>query len=294
MMGGEMVHHINYSVLGGMHKNTELIERAPVDVFSGFHGSTAQYGGYGFPSGGHFSATLHEHSAGSSTTTFLLDHRLQYIVAGEVHVTDGAGNTHLGKAGDLFYLAYGSNVTAFSPKGATSYISIADETPPILPEQLAALKPEAYRNWAIESARTTKVTYFPQVLEKADKVFGDSHLSFNAIGCWKWNSTQLPSDAWTGRSSSTSKFATWNFCSGVFHLHSGPPAFTSSQYNNHEELDFIIDGEFYAKAADGQKFGVRKGDLVHNPRHMNVQYETPTSGAFLSTSLSPIDDFYPQ
>merc|ERR1719327_833022 len=97
VMAGLMVHEINSSVLGGMHKNTELIERAPVDVFSGFHGSTAQFGGYGFPSGGHFSATLHEHSAGSSTTTFLLDHRLQYIVAGEVHVTDGVGNTHLGK-----------------------------------------------------------------------------------------------------------------------------------------------------------------------------------------------------
>jgi uncharacterized cupin superfamily protein len=217
---------------------------------------------------------------------------VQYIVHGEVNVTDGTGQKFAGKAGDLFYLAYGSNVTHDTSAGALTYVSIADVAHPLLPEHVATLQPEEYRKWVVESARATQATHIPQILGKHDKVFGDSHIYFNALGCWKWNSERLPSNAWT-KTYKSARSPTWNFCSGIFHLTAGPPAFTSGKYNNHEELDFIINGEFRAKATDGQEFAVKQGDLVHNPRHMNVQYETPTSGAFLSTSLSPVDDFFP-
>merc|ERR1712232_1131937 len=123
-----------------------------------------------------------------------------------------------------------------------------------------------------------------------DKVFGDqNHLYFNAIGCWKWSANELPSNAWI-KGSNISPSPKWNFCCGVFHLQSGPPAFTSYTYKNHGELDFIIDGQFHVKDANGRELGLEKGDLVHNARHGDVHYETPTSGVFLSTSLSPVDD----
>lgn len=288
-----LVKCVGRSTSGATRTETEVFEKIPpVEVFPHFDGSTSKFGGYGFKSGGHFSATLHHYRAGSESTAFLLDHRLQYIVDGEVRVTDGTGQTFLGKPGDLFYLAYGSNITHHTPKGAKTYVSIADEADPILPEQVAALQPKAYQTWVSESARTTKIAHFAQIYDKHNNVFGDQHLFFNGLGCWKWNTDQLPSNKWTKSNMSTSP--TWNFCCGIFHLNSGPPAFTSGKYNNHEELDFIIDGEFNARARDGQKFAVKKGDLVHNPRHMDVLYETPASGAFFSTSLSPVNDFFPQ
>jgi len=256
------------------------------EVLTAFQGSTVQYGGYGSPSGGHFSATLQVHHAGSKDTSFLLDHRLQYIVDGEVHITDGTDQHFVGKPGDLFYLAYGSNVTQYTPQSAVTYVSIADEAPSLQPGELATLQPEAYRKWVGESARTTRVVHFPQIKDKRDRVFGDQHIFFDGLGCWKYNSSRLISNDRT-------RSPTWNFCCGIFHLTAGPPAFTSSTYKNHEELDFIIGGEFNAKDATGQMFPLKKGDLVHNPRHMNVEYTTPTSGTFLSTSLSPVDDFFP-
>jgi ethanolamine utilization protein EutQ (cupin superfamily) len=270
----------------------ELLQTAPPEIFAAFQGSTAEYGGYGFASGGRFSAALQVHHAGSRSTSFLLDHRLQYIVEGEIHVADGTGQHFVGKAGDLFYLAYGSNVTLYTPSSALTYLSIADATPPLYPEQVATLQPDAYRKWVSRSASSAQVEHFPQIKDKHDRVFGDSHLFFEGLGCWKWNTSQLPSNAWTSRSKGLMS-PSWNFCCGIFHLRAGPPAFTSYTYKNHEELDFIIGGEFHAKDATGHAFTVKKGDLVHNPRHMNLEYTTPTTGTFFSTSLSPIDDFFP-
>eukprot|EP00929_Paragymnodinium_shiwhaense_P050339 TRINITY_DN25347_c0_g1_i1.p1 TRINITY_DN25347_c0_g1~~TRINITY_DN25347_c0_g1_i1.p1 ORF type:complete len:277 (-),score=25.94 TRINITY_DN25347_c0_g1_i1:240-974(-) len=211
---------------------------------------------------------------------------------GEVHVTDGTGQDVVGKAGDLFYLPYGSKVSVYAPGSARTYVSIADAAPPIELKDMATLQPEAYRHWAHESASTTKVEHIPQIKDKHDRVFGDSHIFFDGIGCWKYNASLLPSKVLTTGSKRT-RSPIWNFCCGIFHLTAGPPAFTSYAYKNHEELDFIIGGEFNAKDASGQTFTAKKGDLMHNPRHVNVEYLTPTTGTFFSTSLSPIDDFFP-
>jgi len=263
------------------------------EVFKDFTGSTAQKGGYGFPSGGRFSATLQHLVAGSKSATFLLDHRFQYVVEGEIHITDGTGQTFLGQAGDYFFLPYGSNVTQYAPEKAITYVSIADKMPPILPEQFATLQPEAFRKWVNESARTTQIKHFTQIRQMEKKVFGDiDHLYFSAIGCWKWNTKQLQANAWIKHNHSL-RSPNWNFCSGVFHLLAGPPSFTSYTYKNHEELDFVIDGEFHVTDGNGHKLILKQGDLVHNPRHKDVLYQTPSSGAFLSTSLSPVDDFFP-
>jgi ethanolamine utilization protein EutQ (cupin superfamily) len=281
--------HISTSVAPS--KATELLQNVPrAEVMTSFQGNSNEYGGYGFESGGRFSASLQTHQAGSKNTSFLLDHRFQYVVDGEIHITDGTGQTMVGQAGDLFYLPYGSKVTHHTPHDAVTYVSIADAAPPIYPEQVATLEPEAYRDWVQESGRTSQITYIRQIKDKHDRVFGDDHIFFNGLGCWKWNVAQLPANHWTRRNKQSPN---WNFCCGVFHLTAGPPAFTSYAYNNHEELDFIIGGEFEAKDANGRMFTVKEGDLVHNPRHMNLEYTTPTSGTFFSTSLSPVDDFFP-
>lgn len=277
------------------HSPTKLRERSfdTYEVVKEFTGSTVEYGGYGHPSGGHFSATLQHLPAGSTSSTFLLDHRFQFIVEGAIHITDGTGQKFHGRAGDYFFLPYGSNVTLYTPEKAITYVSIADQMPPILPEQVPTLQPDAYRTWVKESASTTQIKHFTQIKQMQEKVFGDvDHLYFSAIGCWKWNAKQLRANAWVKHNHSL-RSPNWNFCSGVFHLLAGPPSFTSYTYKNHEELDFIIDGEFHVTDGDGEKLVLKRGDLVHNPRHKDVLYQTPRSGAFLSTSLSPVDDFFP-
>merc|ERR1712066_856456 len=99
-----------------------------------------------------------------------------------------------------------------------------------------------------------------------------SHIYFEGAGCWKWSTNDLPANAWITQPRDDHP-PTWNFCTGVFHMQSGPPAFTSAVYPNHEELDFVIDGEFNLMDANSHKYRVKKGDLVHNLRHMNVQVE---------------------
>mmetsp|Transcript_45914 Transcript_45914/g.82677 ORF Transcript_45914/g.82677 Transcript_45914/m.82677 type:complete len:320 (-) Transcript_45914:303-1262(-) len=272
----------------GPAEPTELTASS-LEVFAEFEGSSPQYAGYGLTSEGHFSATLQPHDVGSKTTAFLLDHRFEYVVSGEIQITDGTGRSYVGKAGDLFFLAYGSNVTHYARDAAVTYSVVADEAPPLLPEDVEMLEPEAYRKWVKESGRATQISHFSQIKDRRDKVFGDiSHLFFDALGCFRWNTSHL--QPW-GKVKSPSS-PTWNFCCGVFHLESGPPSFTSGKYKDHEEIDFIIDGKFQY-ATDTQKFHVKEGDLVHNPRHLDVSIETSTSGAFLSVSLSPLNDFFP-
>merc|ERR1719379_3355988 len=53
---------------------TELREKFPYEVMPQFQGSTPEYGGYGYASGGHFHAKIQHLDAGSKSTDFLLDH----------------------------------------------------------------------------------------------------------------------------------------------------------------------------------------------------------------------------
>merc|ERR1712217_333721 len=115
----------------------------------------------GIEPGGLFSAAL---QAGSNSTGFFLDHRLQYVVNGEIYITDGTGQKFKGKAGDLFYIPYGSNVTYSTPQSALLYIVSVDKARPISPST-----PLAYEKWMYESASSTSVSHFPNVKDRGNK-----------------------------------------------------------------------------------------------------------------------------
>lgn len=260
---------------------TQLAQEIPEEmVLRHFQGSTAQFS---VVPGGRFSSSTQSYHAGSKTSAFLLDHRLQYIVEGEIYISDGTGQTFLGKAGDLFYLAYGSNVTYYTPTRALTWVSIANEALPIVPSQLLTYS-DAYQEWVYHSAHTTAVSHFPQIKDRGNKEAdaywnglspGESLAFFDEIGCFKFNGTK----------------SAWNFCCGVFYLKAGPP-FISRTYKHHEEIDFIIDGEFQLQDANGQNLLVKQGDLVHNPRRMDVRIETLGFSKWLATSMSDVDDFW--
>jgi ethanolamine utilization protein EutQ (cupin superfamily) len=242
-----------------------------------FRGSTAEYF---IEPAGRLSASL---EPGSNSTMFVLDHRLQYVVEGEMHVADGTGQSFLGKAGDIFYLPYGSKVTYSTPKSALTYVVVANKEPPILPTQVSA--------WMDESARATKISHFSNIRDRKSERFqeyskeqlasGASSAFFDEIGCFKWTGEKLPSG----------KFPSWNLCGGIFYLKAGPP-FTSYTYNHHYEVDFVLDGEFHYKAATSEAVVVKEGDLVHNPRKSDIHIGTPDFGKFLTISLSDVDDFW--
>jgi len=273
---------------------TDLAQKTDLEVLHNFQGSTGQY--RVFP-GGHLSATLRKINPGSKNTLFLLDHRLEYIVHGEVFVTDGTGQSFVSKPGDLLYLPYGSNVSFATSQKALVYTAIANERAPIVPNEVPTLQPEAYRKWVDDSAGGTPISHFPQLKDRSNKAFdayvkkipaGESSAYFDMMpGCFKWNATELP---WINKNRNL-RLPTWNFCCGVFRLKEGP-SFTSGKYNHHDEIDFILDGEFHYEDAEGGKFVVKEGDLVHNPRRMDVHIDTPESGGFLSISMSNVDDFW--
>jgi ethanolamine utilization protein EutQ (cupin superfamily) len=273
---------------GNAHPTTLESEAAlkPMNfgMLSSFDGSSPEYF---IEPGGRLVASM---EPGSNHTSFLLDHRLQYIVDGEIQVTDGTGQTFTGKAGDVFYLPYGSNVTYHTPKSALTYVVVADHAPPIAPDVLKALKPETYGKQVYEKAQSTAISHFPNVRARKNERFqayskglpsGTSSAFFDEVGCFKFTGKKLPSG----------KFPSWNFCCGIFYLAAGP-AFTSSQYPHHYEVDFVLDGEFQYKAASNTQFYVKKGDFVHNPRNDNVRIETSDKAKFLSISLSDVDDFW--
>jgi uncharacterized cupin superfamily protein len=255
------------------------VQNMSFDVLPHFQGSTALFS---IEPGGLFSAEV---QAGSNSTVFFLDHRLQYILDGEIHITDGTGQKFQGKAGDLFYIAYGSNVTYYTPQSALLYVVSVDKADPI-----SSSIPSSYQKWMYDNARNTYVSHFPNVKDRANKKFQEysSNLSpgttsafFDEVGCFKFKGHELPS----GSSPS------WNFCCGTYYLGAGP-AFTSGTYNHHYEIDFLLAGELRFREANGQQHVVKTGDLVHNPRHMDATIETPTSGKFLTVSLSDVDDFW--
>jgi ethanolamine utilization protein EutQ (cupin superfamily) len=249
-----------------------------------FRGSTAEFF---IDPAGRLLASL---EPGSNSTMFVLDHRLQYVVEGEIHITDGTGQSFVGKAGDIFYLPYGSKVTYFTPKSALTYVVVANKEPPILPTQLSALSAK-YKAWMDESARATTISHFSNIRDRKSERFqeyskeqlssGASSAFFDEIGCFKWTGEKLPSG----------KFPSWNLCGGIFYLKAGPP-FTSYTYNHHYEVDFVLDGEFHYKAPTSQALVVTQGDLVHNPRKNDIHIGTPDFGKFLTISLSDVDDFW--
>eukprot|EP00746_Dinoflagellata_sp_MGD_P060571 gnl/MRDRNA2_/MRDRNA2_256842_c0_seq1.p1 gnl/MRDRNA2_/MRDRNA2_256842_c0~~gnl/MRDRNA2_/MRDRNA2_256842_c0_seq1.p1 ORF type:complete len:131 (-),score=10.02 gnl/MRDRNA2_/MRDRNA2_256842_c0_seq1:121-513(-) len=65
-----------------------FVQKTDLEILHDFQGNTREY--KVFP-GGHLSATLRHVESGSESTQFMLDHRLEYIVYGEIHVTDGTG-----------------------------------------------------------------------------------------------------------------------------------------------------------------------------------------------------------
>jgi len=239
-----------------------------------FLGSTAEYF---IEPGGSLSASL---ESGFNGTVTLLDHRLQYIVDGEISITDGTGQGFVGKAGDLFYLPPGSQVTYDTPKSATTYVVIADK----------ALQPVEHQKQVHESARKTKISYFPDVKDRKSKRFqeysdkltpGTSSAFFDEVGCFKWTGKQLPSG----------KFPSWNMCCGIFYLKAGP-SFTSGKYVHHYEIDLMLDGELHYHGLNGHDLAVKEGDLVRNPRQSDVHIEAPDFGKFITISLSDVDDFW--
>jgi uncharacterized cupin superfamily protein len=255
------------------------VENMTFDVLPHFKGSTPTFS---IEPGGLFSAAL---QAGSNSTDLFLDHRLQYIVDGEIYVSDGTGQKFKGKAGDLFYIPYGSNVTYHTPQSALLYVGSVDKARHISPST-----PQGYQKWMYDSARKTSVSHFPDVKDRAIERYQEysSKLSpstssafFDEVGCFKFKGHELPS----GSSPS------WNFCCGTFYLTSGP-GFTSGAYPHHYEIDFLLAGELQVREADGQQHPVKTGDLVHNPRNEATTIETPTSGKFLTFSLSNVDDFW--
>jgi len=220
-------------------------------------------------------------------TYFLLDHRIQYVVDGEIHITDGTGQKMIGKAGDLFYMAKGSNVTCHAPGSAHVYTAYVDKTSPI-----SASTPSAYEEWMYDSARTTAISHFPDLKNRGNARYqeykstlptGTTTASFDEAGCFKFSAGQ-----------SSGSPIHWNFCSGIFDLSSGP-AFTSGEYAHHYEIDFLLDGKMdlnYEAAGEAQSATLLTGDLMHNPREMNLHIDTPTTVKFLTVSLSNVDDFY--
>jgi ethanolamine utilization protein EutQ (cupin superfamily) len=254
-------------------------ENMTFDVVPHFQGSTAMFS---IEPGGLFSAAL---QAGSNSTHLFLDHRLQYIVDGEVYITDGTGQTCKGKAGDLFYIPYGSNVTYHTPQSALLYVVSVDKARPISPST-----PLSYQKWMYDSARNNSVSHFPNVKDRGNKRFeeyssklspGTSSAFFDEVGCFKFKGRELV----PGSSPS------WNFCCGAYYLAAGP-AFTSGAYKHHYEIDLLLAGELQFREANGQHYLAKTGDLVHNPRHVDATIETPTFGKFLTVSLSDVDDFW--
>lgn len=265
-----------------------LPEQMEFGVSPQFLGSTAEYF---IEPGGHLQASI---EPGYNGTVALLDHRLQFIVDGELHVTDGTGQTFVGKAGDLFYLPRGSNVTYYTARSAATYVVVADKALPIAPTQLRSLQPMEHQKQVQKSARTTPISYFPNVKNRKAKRFqeykdglspGTSSAFFDEVGCFKWTGKQLPSG----------KFPSWNMCAGIFYLKAGP-SFTSYQYDHHYEIDFMLEGELHYRGLTGQDVGqnvvVKRGDLVHNPRLGDISVDAPNFGKFLTISLSDVDDFW--
>jgi ethanolamine utilization protein EutQ (cupin superfamily) len=200
---------------------------------------------------------------------------MQYIVDGEIHISDGTGKTFVGKAGDLFWLPSGSRVTYFTPRSASTYVVIADKALPSSPT---------------ESVRATPISHFPNLKDRKNKRFQEyreglapkaSSAFFDEVGCFKWTGNKLPSG----------KFPTWNMCAGIFYLKAGPP-FTSYAYAHHYEIDFMLDGELHYHGQRGQRYALKQGGLVHNPRQSNWAITAPDFGKFLTVSLSDVDDFW--
>jgi ethanolamine utilization protein EutQ (cupin superfamily) len=261
-----------------------LPQQMTFGLVSDFQGTTDEYF---IEPGGRLVASI---EPGSNTTVFLLDRRLQYIIDGEIYITDGAGQKFLGKAGDIFYLPYGSQVTYYTPKVASTYAVVVDKLSPILESQFSSLEPATYKNWVNESARTTQISYFPNMKDRKASSFeayakelspSTSSAFFDELGCFKWNGTELPS----GMKPS------WNLCCGVFYLKAGP-SFTSGKYKHHYEIDLVLNGELQYHLSSGQVHIVKQGGLVHNPRQGDVTIDTPDFGKFLTISLSDADDFY--
>merc|ERR1712224_598808 len=221
---------------------------------------------------------------GTNSTHLFLDHRLQYIVEGEAYITDGTGQSFKGIAGDLFYIPYGSNVTYHTPQSALLYVASVDKARSISPGM-----PRTYPKGMYDIARSTAVSHFPNVKDRANKRYeeyssklspGTSSAFFDEVGCFRFKGRELVS----GSSPS------WNFCCGTYYLAAGA-AFTSGAYPHHYEIDFLLAGEMQFHT-DGQRYLVKTGDLVHNPRHVDASIETPNFGKFLTVSLSDVDDFW--
>jgi len=268
----------------GASEMSALPQQMTFGVSPHFLGSTAEYF---IEPGARLLASI---ESGSNGTVILLDNRLQYIVDGEIHITDGTGQAFVGKTGDLFHLPRGSNVTYYTPKSATTYVVIADKVLPIVPTQLRILQPVEDQKQVYESARTTPISYFPNVKDRKSKRFQEyseelprssSSAFFDEVGCFKWTGKQLPSGM----------FPSWNMCAGIFYLKAGP-SFTSSEYPHHYEIDLMLDGELRYHGLSGKDIAVKPGDLVHNPRQSNVNIAAPDFGKFLTISLSDVDDFW--
>jgi len=265
-------------------ENVGLVEDASpknmtFQVLPQFQGSTGQFS---IEPGGLFSAEL---QTGSNSTGFLQDHRLQYIVEGEIYFTDGTGQSVHGKAGDVVYMPYGSNVTMYTPRYAKIYMVSVDKTPLISPSM-----PSAYLEWMYDSALATPISHYPNLKDRKDQRFqeyasklsaGTTSAYFDELGCFKFQGQELP----------TGLRPSWVFCCGVFHLAAGP-AFTSGVYKHHYEIDYLLSGSLRFREGNGQEHLLTTGDLVHNPRHLDVAIDTPTSGKFLTVSLSDVDDFW--
>jgi quercetin dioxygenase-like cupin family protein len=264
---------------GVVNSGTSEIGNMTFGVVPHFHGSTPTFS---IEPGGLFSVAI---QAGSNSTHLFLDHRLQYIVDGEVFITDGTGQKFKGKEGDLFYIPYGSNVTYHTPKSAILYVASVDKAHPISPST-----PLAYQKWMYDLAHNTSVSHFSNVKDRASKKYqeysstlspGTSSAFFDEVGCFKFK----------GRKSAQGLRPSWNFCCGTFYLAAGP-GFTSGVYPHHYEIDFLLAGELQFGKAHGQQHVVKTGDLVHNPRHVDATIEAPNFGKFLTVSLSDVDDFW--
>jgi len=179
--------------------------------------------------------------------TYLYE-EFQYVVWGEWHLTDGAGNQVVAEKGDLMYFPRGSTITYSTPNKGLGYFVGQRKSPESLVAKDADVLAAIKANPAMQ--------HFPQIASDLDRLpkLPGSGSSKSFLGDLAFS--RVPGKEMTA---------------GLYHLEKGPALHYTYTY---EEFKYILHGEFHLTDGTGQEVVARQGDLMYFPRGAKVTFST--------------------